>query len=85
MQDTELTWGDKLIQQGVTRGLEEGLGQGIVQGKRVTLKRLLGARFGSLPSAVEARIDALSSSEELDRYLDRVLTASSLQETGLGD
>jgi hypothetical protein len=83
MPDTELTWGDELIQQGMVKGREEGREQGIVQGKRDTLKRLLTAKFGSLPSTVRARIEALPSSEELDRYLDRVLAAGSLEEVGL--
>jgi len=72
VQDTKLTWGDKLI----LKGLE----QGIVQGKRETLKRQLTAKFGPLPKETEARIDAVSSAEELDRYLDRVLGAKSLRE-----
>ncbi len=78
MQDTKLTWGDKLIQEGMEKGREEGL----AQGKRDTLKRQLTVRFGSLPSEVAARIDALRTSEELDRYLDRVLTARSLEDVG---
>ncbi len=79
MQDTKLTWGDRLMQEGMVKGREEG----VVQGKRDTLKRQLSAKFGNLPSAVGARIDALLSSEELDRYLDRVITARSLEEVGL--
>ena len=77
MRDTELTWGDELIQQGLEKGMEKSREEGMVQGKRDTLERLLTAKFGSLPSAVGARIDALPSSEEVDRYLDRVLTAAS--------
>ena len=73
MQDVELTWGDRLREEG------------LVQGKRETLKRLLTARFGPLPEQVRGRIDALSSPEELDRYLDRVLTAATLEDIGLSD
>ncbi len=79
VQEVELTWADKLRQE----GREEGLQKGMVQGKRQTLKRLLAARFGGLPNHVEARIDALASAEELDGYLDRVLTAGSIDELGL--
>jgi predicted transposase YdaD len=89
VQDVELTWGDRLRKEGLERGLEEGIEKGIekgiVQAKRETLKRLLTARFGPLPDEVRARVDALSSTEELDPYLDRVLTAATLEDIGLGD
>jgi hypothetical protein len=71
MQDVELTWADELRQEGV------------IQGKRDTLKRLLTAKFGPLPSEFQARIEAVSSGEELDRYLERVLTADTLEELKL--
>ncbi len=80
VQSTKLTWGDKLILEGRERGREEGREEGIVQGKRETLKRQLNAKFGPLTKETEALIDAASSLEELDRYLDRVLVASSLRE-----
>lgn len=72
VQDMELTWGDKLLLKGVEKG------------KRETLKRLLAAKFGPLPADVDERIDRITSSEELDACLERVLTASSLAEMGLG-
>lgn len=75
VQDTELTWGDKL--------LLKGRAEGALQAKRETLKRLLTAKFGSLPIEVETRIDAVESEEELDQYLERVLTAHSLEDVGL--
>jgi hypothetical protein len=80
VQSTKLTWGDKLILEGRERGREEGREEGIVQGKRDALKRLLTTRFGPLPKEVEASVDRASSVEELDRYLDRVLVASSLRD-----
>jgi hypothetical protein len=55
----------------------------LVQGKRETLKRQLMAKFGPLPAATEARIDAVDSAEELDGYLLRLLTIASLEEMGL--
>ena len=72
MQDVELTWGDRLLLKGVERG------------KRETLERQLAAKFGPLPADVEARIDAVASTKELDDYLERVLTATSLAEMGFG-
>jgi hypothetical protein len=79
VQDTELTWADKLILEGKEKGREEG----VVQGKREPLKRQLIAKFGPLLQDVETRIDAIESGAELDGYLDRVLTAQSLGELGL--
>ncbi len=75
VQELELSWADRLR--------EEGLHEGLVRGKRETLKRQLAARFGTLPPTVEARIDGVASAEELDSYLDRVLTAASLEDMGL--
>ncbi len=75
VQDVELTWGDRLRKEGIEKG--------IVQGKRETLKRQLANKFGPLAKELEVRIDGISSTEELDRYLDRVLTAAALEEVGL--
>jgi hypothetical protein len=71
VRDAEMTYFDELRQEG------------LVQGKRETLKRQLSAKFGPLPAEVDARIDVVASAEELDRYLDRVLTAGSLEDVGL--
>ncbi len=71
VQDTDLTWGDKLLLEGA------------LQGKRETLKRQVAAKFGPLPTEVATRIDEVVSAEELDQYLDRVLAAESLDDIGL--
>ena len=73
--EMELTWSEKMIQQGRLAGL--------VEGKRETLKHQLTKKFGTIPEKTMARIEALDSLEELDRYLDSVLTAESLEEMGL--
>ncbi len=92
VQEIELTWRDELIKEGLEQGLEkgreqgleQGLEQGVVQGKRDTLKRLLTTKFRSLPAEVEARIESLSFAAELDRYLERLIVATTLEEVGLG-
>jgi hypothetical protein len=91
VQEVELSWAERLREQGREQGREvgreegheEGLQEGVVRGKRDTLKRLLAARFGPISPIVEARIAALSSGEELDRCLDRVLTAGSIEDLHL--
>ncbi len=76
-QEMEVTWADKIREEGREEGLKEG--------KRETLKQFLTKKFGPLPETAISRLEALESLEELDSYLDRVLTAGSLEEMGLGD
>jgi len=66
-----LTYGQKLEQQGFDKGIEKG--------KRTTLLRLLTRRFGTLPEPVVERL-AGATSADIERWLDRILDASSLDE-----
>jgi hypothetical protein len=43
------------------------------------------SKFGPLSDAVVLRVKALESGKELDLYLERLLTAGSLDELGLED
>jgi hypothetical protein len=70
-QKMELTWADKMKEEGR------------LAGKRETLLQLLSKKFGPLPEEATTRVNTLESIDELDAYLDRVLTASSLEEMGL--
>ena len=79
MQETEMTYFDELEEQGRQKGREEGR----EEGKRETLLRLMTSKFGSLPEAVLLKVNALASGKELDLYLERLLTARSLDELGL--
>lgn len=51
--------------------------EGEAKGKREFLLRVLGLRFGPLPEEIEARL-AVASLEQLDRWVDRVVTARSI-------
>jgi predicted transposase/invertase (TIGR01784 family) len=86
-QKMEVTWADKIREEGRIEGREEGreegLKAGLVKGKRETLRHLLTRKFGPLPQKTVSRLEALESLEELDIYLDRVLTAGSLEEMDL--
>jgi predicted transposase YdaD len=64
--------------EGKAEGLAEGLAEGEAKAKGSTLQRLLLRRFGPLPSWAEERIET-ASIMELDRWLDGVLDASSLE------
>ncbi len=54
--------------------------KGRAEGHRETLNRLLAKRFGPLPSWAVARIEQASIAQ-LESYLDKILTAPSLEET----
>jgi predicted transposase YdaD len=60
-------------------GRKEGQKQGIKKERRAVLLRLLRTRFGDLPEAVTARIKAAKASE-LEPWIDRILTASTLDD-----
>jgi hypothetical protein len=83
VQEMELTWEEEVMEKGREQGLQEGRLAGLIEGKRETLKHLLTKKFGTLPEKTMARIEALDSLEELDTYLDRVLTAETLEDMGL--
>jgi hypothetical protein len=59
---------------------EEMMMNGLLEGKRSTLLRQLGARFGFVSKRVVQRIRRLKSLDDLDTLLDRVLTTRSLED-----
>ena len=83
MQEVELSWAEKLEQKGLEKGREQGREEGLLAGKRETLTRLMTAKFGALPDAETEYIEAIESLGELDALLERVLTATSLDEMKL--
>ena len=82
LEETMATIEEQLIQKGVRQGVEQGLRQGVEQGVRQgraealreTLERQLRARFGPVEQAISQRI-AAASAVDLDRWLERVITA----------
>ena len=79
VKEMEVMWGERMKAKWVKEGRQEGL----IEGKRETLLRQLAKKFGSLSEDVMAQIRALESADELDVRLDRVLTATSLEEMEL--
>jgi hypothetical protein len=83
LEETMVSHFDQAYEKGKREGLEQGLERGLEQGRaealRATLARLLDARFGPLPEGVARRIGS-ASLDELDRWVERVVTASSLDE-----
>lgn len=58
-------------------GREVGLREGEIRGIRKTLIRQGRIRFGRLPRAIRAAIEAIDDPERLEHLSDRVLTATS--------
>jgi predicted transposase YdaD len=86
--------GERLIEEGRVKGLEQGREQGREEGleqgreearrrERELLAKLLMGRFGPLPEAAVARLN-VADSAQIDRWIERFLTASSLADV-LGD
>ena len=64
-----MTIAEQMDRQGHARGLAEGLAK--------ALRKQLAIKFGPIDAAHVARIEA-ATSDQLDRYLERVLTADTL-------
>ena len=58
--------------------------RGIIKGKRDALLKLLRFKFGDLPEAVAAKVQAIDTEAALDELFERVLGAEALDDTGLG-
>jgi seryl-tRNA synthetase len=57
--------------------------EGMLKARRQTLIRQLGKRFGEIPDEMIRTIETTQDAEELDRWLDNVLTAKNLGEVGI--
>ncbi len=79
VQEMEVMWADRMRAKYEKEGREKGL----IEGKRETLLRQLAKKFGSLSEDATAHVRALEAVDEIDVYLDRVLTATSLEEMEL--
>jgi len=70
---------DEWEAQFLSRGRQEGIREGRRAGEATLLERMLQKRFGDLPEPVRARVRA-APSEELERWGERLLDVSSLDE-----
>ncbi|MGH8066228.1 MAG: Rpn family recombination-promoting nuclease/putative transposase [Candidatus Entotheonellia bacterium] len=57
--------------------------RGIIKGKRDALLKQLRFKFGDVPEAVAAKVQAIDTEAELDALLERVLQANTLADMGL--
>lgn len=72
----EMTWAERTV----LKGREQGRLEGRVEGERRILQRVLEARFGPLSDRIRRRIEALDSTDEIERLVDRALEAGSLDD-----
>ncbi|HEU4538445.1 MAG TPA: DUF4351 domain-containing protein, partial [Polyangiaceae bacterium] len=70
---------EDLVKFGEDQGLQQGLQQGLLQGEAKALLKQLTLRFGPVSEGVETRVRSAPEAE-LERWLERVLTAASLSE-----
>lgn len=64
---------------GLAVGKAEGRAQGRAEGKATTLRLLLASKFGAVPESAAQRL-AFASEPELDGWLERLLSASRIEE-----
>lgn len=79
LKATYAEWEKRVKDEGRSEGRSEGLLEGLLEGRRQMLRAQLGERFGPLPADVIARIED-ADSEQLDRWIRRVLSAQSLED-----
>lgn len=80
-EEVAMTIAEYLHEQGRQKGRAEGIKKGRVEGRKegriAALRSLLVLKFHTISAKYEARLQA-ASSEAIDRYLQRLLTANSL-------
>lgn len=74
-----MPWSERMRAEGYREGKKEGARETL----RKVLIRQLRRRFGPLPEEVKQQVEEITSVPRLNGLLERVLTASSLQELGL--
>jgi len=69
MEATELTWAERMFEQGEQRGN--------VLGMREAIRQMLRARLGSVSSEMEAALTGMTREEELAAFIERAAVAGS--------
>src|SRR6056297_4234356 len=79
MEEDMKTYGQKLIEEGRVKGLEEGRDKGRVEGLQDSLKRQLNKKFG-LETEESVKINQVKDSKKLEAAIDEILTAETKQQ-----
>lgn len=84
LMDIEVSWGDKLREEGREEGRKEGLKEGLekgqIYGERKLLLRLMALMFGPLSEELTQRIQAITDVAVLEELSQQVVQAKSLDE-----
>jgi hypothetical protein len=83
VQKIEITWADRMREEGRRQGVEEGHSAGKAEGILYLLKHLLQQRFGELSAGTLAKVEQIRSVSRLTRLAEQTLSAHSLEEMGL--
>ncbi len=73
----------KMWKTGAEALMERGAHQAGLLTRRQTLVRQLRKRFGKVPSAVVSVVEATEDVDQLDKWLDHLVTADTLEELGI--
>lgn len=84
LEETLIKWRDEIRKEARQEGLKEGLQEGRVLSLRKMLLQQMTLRFGRLPKPVRSRVEQITSTQELEKLTRKVLSATSLEEMGLG-
>jgi len=71
---------DVLMEKGRTEGWTEGRTEAEIKTRQQTLVRLLRKRFGDVPRGVVRAVESTTDVAKLDDWLDRLVTADTLDE-----
>ena len=77
VQQLDQKWLAEIRAEGQEQGRAEGRTEGALRAKRAWLKEDITKRFGAVPPAVAARIDAIESEDDLDALKGRLDGVSS--------
>ena len=83
VQVMQRTIAEEMQAEGRRKGRKEGRQEEAVQARQQTLLRQLRRRFGDVPEALGAVVNACSDVEQLDAWLDNFATARSLKDVGI--
>ena len=72
-----------IVMEFITSWERKGRTEGALIARRETLLDLLQEKFGEVPSTIVQQVEAISSKEELEQLLRKLIHANSFAEMGL--
>ena len=67
----------------ITSWQRKARAEGVLASRREILIRLLRVKFDAVPETTVQRVESISSADELDRLLEKIIHANSIAEIGL--